>query len=161
LVQDGFAIAGQAMIGTALGAGRWHEARDVAWRLLRWGTGFGLVVGVIYLALQGVLPRVFTSDPEVIAAVSAVWVIVAALQPVGGVVFVLDGILMGAGDFRFLWWSTALASLGGLVPVCVVALQAGWGLPGIWAGMSVFMLVRAVLTVWRLRSGAWARVTAA
>jgi Na+-driven multidrug efflux pump len=47
------------------------------------------------------------------------------------------------------------------VPVCVVALQAGWGLSGIWAGMSVFMLVRAVLTVWRLRSGAWARVTAA
>jgi putative MATE family efflux protein len=161
LVQDGFAIAGQAMIGTALGAGNWHEARDVAWRLLRWGTGFGLVVGIGYLALQDVLPLVFTTDTEVIAAVSAVWVIVAALQPVGGVVFVLDGILMGAGDFRFLWWSTALASLGGLVPVCVVALQAGWGLPGIWAGMSVFMLVRAVLTVWRLRSGSWARVPVA
>jgi putative MATE family efflux protein len=159
LVQDGFAIAGQAMVGTALGAGLVAEARDTAVRLLWWGTGFGFVVGGAYLALEGVLPQVFTTDPEVLATVATVWGIVALLQPVGGVVFVLDGILMGAGDFRFLWWSTALASLGGLVPVCLLALRDGWGLRGIWAGMTVLMLVRAVLTVWRLRTGAWAVVS--
>jgi MATE family multidrug resistance protein len=155
LVQDGFAIAGQAMIGTALGAGRIAEARNAAWRLLRWGVAFGFVVGVGYLALAGVLPGVFTTDAQVIATVGSVWVIVAVLQPVGGVVFVLDGILMGAGDFRFLWWSTALASLGALVPICVVALWFGWGLPGVWAGMSAMMIVRALLTMWRLRSEGW------
>lgn len=158
LVQDGFAIAGQAMIGTALGAGLIAEARGVALRLLRWGAGFGIVVGVTYLLLDGVLPGVFTTDPEVLAAVGTVWVIVALLQPIGGVVFVLDGILMGAADFRFLWWSTALAALGGLVPVSLLALRLGWGLPGIWLGMVVMMVARAVLTVWRLRSGAWAAV---
>jgi putative MATE family efflux protein len=158
LVQDGFAIAGQAMIGTALGAGRADEARDMAWRLLRWGTGFGFVVGIGYLALAGPLPRVFTTDAAVLAALGAVWAVVAALQPLGGVVFVLDGILMGAGDFRFLLWSTALASLGGLGVVCLVALRLGWGLPGVWAGMSLMMVIRAVLTVWRLRSGAWRRI---
>lgn len=158
LVQDGFAIAGQAMVGTALGAGMVTEARDTAVRLLWWGTGFGFVVGAAYLALEGVLPHIFTTDPEVLAAVGSVWLTVALLQPVGGVVFVLDGILMGAGDFRFLWWSTALASLGGLVPVCLLALRYGWGLPGIWAGMGVLMAARAVLTVWRLRTGAWAAV---
>ena len=156
LVQDGFAIAGQAMIGTALGAGRIDEARAMAWRLLGWGVAFGCIVGVAYLALGGVLPGVFTTDAEVIATVGTVWVVVAALQPVGGVVFVLDGILMGAGDFRFLWWSTALASLGALVPVCLLALRLGWGLQGIWAGMAALMLVRGVLTVRRLRTGAWA-----
>jgi MATE family multidrug resistance protein len=160
-VLDGFAIAGQAMIGTALGAGRSTEARAMAWRLLGWGTGFGFLVGIAYLALTGVLPRVFTTDAEVLAAVGAVWVIVAVLQPIGGVAFVLDGVLMGAGDFRFLWWSTTLASLGGLAPVCLIALWAGWGLTGIWAGMSVLIVVRAILTVWRLRSGTWALVTAA
>jgi putative MATE family efflux protein len=160
LVQDGFAIAGQAMIGTALGAGRADEARDMAWRLLRWGTGFGFVVGIGYLALAGPLPRVFTTDAAVLAALGAVWAVVAALQPLGGVVFVLDGILMGAGDFRFLLWSTALASLGGLGVVCLVALRLGWGLPGVWAGMSLMMVIRAVLTVWRLRSGAWRRILA-
>lgn len=158
LVQDGFAIAGQAMIGTALGAGMIAEARGMALRLVGWGTGFGFVVGGGYLALSGVLPGVFTTDPEVLAAVGAVWVLVALLQPIGGVVFVLDGILMGAGDFRFLWWSTALASLGGLVPVCLAALRYGWGLTGIWYGMIVMMVARAVLTVWRLRSGRWALV---
>ena len=155
LVQDGFAIAGQAMIATALGAGRATEARDMAWRLLGWGTGFGFVVGIGYLALAGPLPRVFTTDPAVLAALGSVWAVVAALQPLGGVVFVLDGILMGAGDFRFLLWSTALASLGALVPICLLALRFGWGLPGIWAGMAALMAVRAVLTIRRLRSEGW------
>jgi len=161
LVQDGFAIAGQAMIGTALGAGRIAEAHDAAWRLLGWGVAFGFVVGIAYLALAGVLPQAFTTDAQVIAAVGSVWVIVAVLQPVGGVVFVLDGILMGAGDFRFLWWSTALASLGALVPICLLALRFGWGLPGIWAGMAALMVVRAVLTIWRLRSEGWTAPRAA
>jgi MATE family multidrug resistance protein len=158
LVQDGFAIAGQAMIATALGAGRVAEARGVALRLLAWGTAFGFAVGAAFLLAGDVLPRVFTTDPEVLAAVGAVWGMLALLQPIGGVVFVLDGILMGAADFRFLWWSTALASLGGLVPVCLLSLRYGWGLPGIWIGMVVMMVARGVLSVWRLRSGAWAIV---
>ena len=158
LVQDGFAIAGQAMIATALGAGLVAEARGIALRLLAWGTGFGFLVGAAYLLAADVLPAVFTTDADVLAAVGAVWGLVALLQPIGGVVFVLDGILMGAADFRFLWWSTALASLGGLVPVCLLALRFGWGLQGIWIGMVVMMVARAVLTVWRLRSGAWAVV---
>jgi putative MATE family efflux protein len=160
LVQDGFAIAGQAMIGTALGAGVVGEARRAALRLVGWGTGFGFVVGGLYLLGAAFLPRAFTTDAAVLAAVAGVWGIVALLQPIGGVVYVLDGILMGAADFRFLWWSTALASLGGLVPVCLLALRFGWGLRGIWVGMVVMMVMRAVLTVRRLRSGAWAVVAA-
>jgi putative MATE family efflux protein len=158
LVQDGFAIAGQAMIGTALGGGLVGEARRAALRLVGWGTGFGFIVGGLYLLGAGVLPRVFTTDAAVLAAVAGVWGIVALLQPIGGVVYVLDGILMGAADFKFLWWSTALAALGGLVPVCLLALRFGWGLRGIWTGMVVMMVMRAVLTVRRLRTGAWAVV---
>ena len=156
LVQDGFAIAGQAMIATALGAGRVDQARAAAVRLVGWGTAFGFVVGAVYLVAEGVLPGVFTTDPAVLTAVTSVWVLVALLQPIGGVAYVLDGILMGAGDFRFLWWSTALAAWGGLVPICLLALWFGWGLPGIWWGMVVMMIGRAVLTVARLKSGAWA-----
>jgi Na+-driven multidrug efflux pump len=146
------------MIATALGAGRVAEARGVALRLLAWGTAFGFAVGAAFLLAGDVLPRVFTTDPEVLAAVGAVWGMLALLQPIGGVVFVLDGILMGAADFRFLWWSTALASLGGIVPVCLLSLRYGWGLPGIWIGMVVMMVARGELSVWRLRSGAWAIV---
>jgi putative MATE family efflux protein len=158
LVLDGFAIAGQAMVGTALGAARSARARSEARRLLGWGLGAGLLIGVAYLLLWQPLPRVFTDDPVVLAELRRVWLVIALLQPVGGVVFVLDGILMGAGDFRFLMWSTAAASLLGLVPVSLLAWWLGWGLLGLWAGgMTTLMGIRLATTVWRMRSGAWAR----
>lgn len=155
LILDGFAIAGQAMIATALGAGDAVRARAYSRRLLGWGLAGGVVIGALYLPLGGVLPGVFTNDPEVIASVAGVWVIVAALQPVGGIVFVLDGILMGAGDFRFLLASTAAAALGALVPVSLLALVLDWGLRGVWFGMVAMMAVRLVSMVWRWRSGGW------
>ena len=159
LVLDGFAVAGQAMIGTVLGAGRPEQARAEARRLVGWGLATGTVIGAGYFALAGPLPRVFTTDPAVLSEVAAVWLVIALLQPVGGVVFVLDGVLMGAGDFRFLFVSTAAAALGALVPVCLAALVFGWGLPGIWAGMAALMAVRLVTTVGRLSSGKWATAT--
>lgn len=155
LVLDGFAIAGQAMVATALGAGDTARALAESKRLTAWGMVGGLVIGAAYLPLGGVLPAVFTRDAAVLASVSSVWIIVAALQPVGGVVFVLDGVLMGAGDFRFLFLSTAGAALGALVPVGLIALAQGWGLAGVWAGMSALMLVRLVTIVARWRSGRW------
>ena len=159
LVLDGFAIAGQALIATSLGAGDTMRARADARTLVRWGLGSGVLIAVGYLALSGVLPRVFTGDPAVLRSVSQVWLVVALLQPVGGIVFVLDGVLMGAGDFRFLLLSTAAASLLALVPVALLALAFGWGLPGVWAAMVAMMMFRLVATVWRLRQGGW--VTAA
>lgn len=155
LILDGFAIAGQAMVATALGAGDPARARAESRRILGWGLAGGLVIGVVYLPLGGVLPGVFTRDAEVIAGVTGVWVIIAALQPAGGVVFVLDGILMGAGDFRFLLTSTAAAALGALVPVGLLALALDWGLQGVWAGMVAMMAVRLAATLWRWRSGRW------
>jgi putative MATE family efflux protein len=156
LVLDGFAIAGQALVGTALGARRPEVAKADARRLVGYGLGFGCLIGLGYLALAGPLPRVFTTDEQVLSEVRSVWLLIALLQPVGGVVFVLDGILMGAGDFRFLLWSTALAALGALAPVALLALAFDLGLIGIWYGMIGLMAVRLGTTVWRLRTGRWA-----
>jgi putative MATE family efflux protein len=155
LVLDGFAIAGQALVGTALGAGRPEVAKADARRLVGYGLAFGCLIGIGYLAIAGPLPRVFTTDEVVLAEVRSVWLLIALLQPAGGVVFVLDGILMGAGDFRFLLWSTALASLGALAPIALIALVLDLGLLGIWYGMVGLMAVRLVTTVWRLRTGRW------
>ena len=155
LVLDGFAIAGQAMVATALGAGDTARAMAESKRLVLWGLAAGLVIGALYLPLAGVLPGVFSSDAGVLASVASVWAVVAALQPVGGVVFVLDGVLMGAGDFRFLFASTAAAALGALVPVGLLSLAQGWGLRGVWAGMAALMVVRVVSIVLRWRSGRW------
>lgn len=155
LVLDGFAIAGQALVATALGAARPDVARADARRLLGWGLTGGLVVGAGYLALASPLPGVFTTDERVLAEVRSVWLLIALLQPVGGIVFVLDGVLMGASDYRFLLWSTALAGLAGLVPVAVASLLFGWGLAGIWWGMALMMLIRLLATLARVRGLAW------
>lgn len=156
LVLDGFAIAGQALVASALGAGMAERARADARRLVGWGAAAGTMAGAAYLALAGPLPRLFTSDAAVLAAVATVWPIVALLQPVGGVVFVLDGVLMGAEDYRYLWWSTAAAALLALAPLAVLALARGWGLPGIWVAMCALMAVRLATTAGRLASGRWA-----
>ncbi len=155
LVLDGFAIAGQAFVATALGAGRPDVARADARRLIVWGLAAGVVVGLGYLALAGPLPGVFTDDAAVLAEVGSVWVMIALLQPIGGVVFVLDGVLMGAGDFRFLLVSTAAASLGVLAPLSLLALALDTGLAGIWYGMVALMIVRLAAVLWRLRGDAW------
>lgn len=160
LILDGFAIAGQAMVATALGAGDAARAHAESRRILGWGLVGGLVLGLLYLPLGGVLPRVFSEDQQVLVGVASVWVIIAALQPLGGMVFVLDGILMGAGDFRFLLASTAAASLGVLVPIALVALALDWGLAGVWAGMGGLMVVRLITALSRWRSGRWTGIKA-
>ena len=155
LVLDGFAIAGQAMVGHALGRGRPDEAREAGRRLIGWGVVAGVGIGAVHLLLAGPLPLVFTRDPGVLAEIASVWWIVAALQPIGGLVFVLDGVLMGAADYRFLLWSTAAGAFGVLVPVCLLALALGWGLPGVWLGMVGLMVFRAVALVSRFSGEGW------
>ncbi len=155
LVLDGFAIAGQALIATALGAGRPDVARADARRLTVYGLGAGALLGLIHLALAGPLPRIFTTEAEILSAVGDAWWVLAVLLPAAGVVFVLDGVLMGAADFRFLLGSTALASFGGLVPFALLALALDAGLIGLWWGMGVLMVIRLVTTLIRLRGERW------
>ena len=157
LVLDGFAIAGQAMVADALGRGRPLGARRIGTRLISWGLVTGVGLGLGYLALAGPLPRLFTADPAVLAEIASVWWLVALLQPLGGVVFVLDGVLMGAADYRFLLWSTGIAALAVLVPLSAAAWLLGWGLVGIWWAMVAMMTVRLVTIVGRFATGGWAR----
>ena len=95
------------------------------------GTGFG----VLFAALAGVLPRVFTTDAAVLAAVPAAWWFFVGMQPVAGVVFALDGVLLGAGDAAYLRTWTLVAAAAGFLPLTWASLVFGWGLVGIWAGL--------------------------
>lgn len=162
LVLDAVAIAAQALVGSALGAaastasqGTAH-ARAVAARVTRYGLGLGCVFAVVFAALYPVLPGVFTADAGVLATIPAAWWFFTALQPIAGVVFALDGVLLGAGDAAFLRTATLLAALSGFLPLIWLSLAFGWGLAGIWTGLSAFMLVRLIAVGWRARSGRWA-----
>ena len=156
LVLDSLAIAAQSLVGAALGAGGADRARRVATRVSRYGLVLGCGFGVLFAALAGVLPRLFTNDAEVLAAIPVAWWFFVALQPVAGLVFALDGVLLGAGDARFLRTWTLLAAFCGFLPLIWLSLVFRWGLAGIWTGLAMFMLVRLVSVVARSRSGAWA-----
>ena len=151
LVLDSLAIAGQALVGSYLGGGRVDDARAASNRMLQWGFAFGLVLGVVFLILGRSLPRLFTDDAETIGLVAGVMPFVAALQPIGALVFVWDGIFMGARQFRFLMVSTLAAALIAAV-VLVVAVVAGWGLAGVWWGISALIAARFGLLAFRYRT---------
>ena len=110
LMLDAIAIAGQSLIGRLLGASEVDDARSAGRRMLQWGLVWGLVAGVVVMVFRNVLPALFTHDALVRDIAAFLLVFVSIMQPINGIVFVLDGLLIGAGDVRFLAWAMAAAS---------------------------------------------------
>jgi putative MATE family efflux protein len=160
LVLDAYAIAAQTLVGQALGRGSPAEARATARRVSAWGLGTGLLIGSALLALRGVLLPLFTDDPAVVAQAEVVWWFLAAMQPLAGLVFALDGVLIGAGDVGYLRTLTIGSALVGFLPLSLLALPLGWGLAGIWTGLTVFIVLRLAGTVVRVAGDRWLRAPA-
>jgi putative MATE family efflux protein len=159
LALDALAIAAQALVGHELGAGRAEGVRAVVARMERWGLGFGVVTGIGLAALSPLLPAVFTADPTVRSALVPVLLVAAVFQPAAGVVFVLDGVLIGAGDAGFLAWAS-LACTAVFLGALAAVLAAGWGLTALWGAIGVFTLARLVFLWARARGSTWMRVGA-
>jgi putative MATE family efflux protein len=156
LTLDAIAIAAQVLVGRALGAGDGAVARAVGWRSIAWGLAAGCLFGAVLLALAGVLPPLFTDDPAVIERARAIWTLLACMQPAAAVVFALDGILIGAGDTRYLAGSMLLAGFGVYVPIALLALALDWGMTGVWAGLLALVGVRLLTLGARFVNGRWA-----
>ncbi|HEV2634624.1 MAG TPA: MATE family efflux transporter [Actinocrinis sp.] len=155
LLLDSFAIAAQSLIGAALGGGDVETAKRTAWRVGRYGLAAGVAFMLIAAAGWFAVPSVFTSDPAIIAQTHVLWPWLLLMLPFGGVLFALDGVLFGSGDFAFMRTVTLLAALLGYVPVALAALFLHWGLGGVWAGLATFILIRFVAMGWRTRGGRW------
>jgi putative MATE family efflux protein len=155
LVLDAIAIAGQVMVGRMLGAGDPGGARAAAARMIAWSVLVGAFFALALLALEGVIPRAFTSDGAVIERAHAVWPLFAAIIPPGAAVFALDGILIGASDTRYLMWSM-LAASAVYIPLALLALHQGWGIVGVWAGLAALFAVRLVTLGVRFAGQRWA-----
>ena len=154
LALDAIAIAGQAMVGRALGAADADAARGAGRRMIELGVALGVAAGLVLFAVRTVLPDLFTDDPAVAALTAFVLGWVAVLQPVNAVAFVLDGILIGAGDMRFLAWAMAGAAAVFIPPaVAVAALDAGLG--WLWASIGLLMATRAVSLAVRFAGDRW------
>ncbi|MCW3013610.1 MAG: family efflux transporter [Solirubrobacterales bacterium] len=160
LVLDSIAIAAQVIVGRALGAGDVDGARGAARRMILWSAVVGCVFGGGLLALTSLLPRAFTSDPAVLAQARDLWPLFALLQPAGAIVFALDGILIGAGDTRYIAKAMAFSSLVCFTPVVLACLAWDWGVVGVWVALNVLMLARLATMAVRFRGRRWAVVGA-
>ncbi|MEU2287379.1 MATE family efflux transporter [Streptomyces sp. NPDC013178] len=151
---DAIAIAGQAIIGRYLGANDAPGARAACRRMVEWGIAVGIVLGLLVVISRPLFLPLFTGDHVVKDAALPALLVVALSQPICGIVFVLDGVLMGAGDGPYLAWAMVL-TLVVFAPVALLVPTFGGGLTALWAAMTLMMLVR-MLTLWlRARSGRW------
>ncbi|UXA10196.1 MATE family efflux transporter [Mycobacterium sp. SMC-8] len=155
LVLDSLAIAAQSLVGAALGAGQLNHAKTVAWRVTLFSTVAGVVLAAVFALGSQVFPTVFTDDRSVLDQIGVPWWFLVAQLPVAGIVFALDGVLLGAGDATFMRNATLISALVGFLPLTWLSLAFGWGLLGIWAGLSTFMVLRLMFVGWRALSGRW------
>ncbi|WP_028637851.1 MATE family efflux transporter [Nocardioides sp. URHA0032] len=154
-VLDAIAIAAQAITGRALGAGDVTGTRELTTRMVRWGAVSGVVTGLLLAAASPVLGRLFTGDPDVSDLLVPVLLVAALGQPVAGVVFVLDGVLIGAGDGRYLAMA-GLVTLLAYAPVALACGAADAGLVAVWVSFcAVFMGARLLVLLHRQRGDAW------
>lgn len=159
LALDALAIAGQVLVGRLLGSGNAEGAYAVSRRMVVLAAALGCALALLLLAGTSLIPRAFTGDDAVLERAEALWPLFALLLPLGAITFAFDGILIGAGDTRFLAGAMVLA-LACFAPVALVASAQGWGVVGIWAGLNWLIVVRALATGWRFRSRRWAVVGA-
>jgi putative MATE family efflux protein len=159
LALDALAIAAQALTGTALGAGDVPGVRAATAAMVRWGVGGGVVLGLVLLACGSVLGPLFSPDPQVRSALTAALLVAAVAQPLAGYVFVLDGVLIGAGDGRYLATAAVVQTVA-FVPAALAV--AAWaprgpgGLAWLWVAFAGgWMLLRAILLGHRARGRAW------
>ena len=164
---DALAIAAQAITGKALGAGEVDRTRDATSLMVRWGVVVGIALGVLLLLVGPYLGPLFSPDAQVQAAIAGGLVVVALGQPLSGFVFVVDGVLIGAGDGA--WLARAmLVTLVAYLPLALGVHAAGdWLLEGgttrgdvnavvwLWIAFTAFMSVRATLMWLRVRTDGW------
>ena len=154
-VLDAIAIAAQAITGRYLGAGDVEGTRAVTRRMVQWGAAGGVVCGLLLAAASPLLGALFTSDPDVRSLLVPVLVVAALGQPIAGVVFVLDGVLIGAGDGRYLAWAGLLV-LVVYTPAAFAAAYASGGLVAVWVAFAgVFMGARFAVLTRRARGDRW------
>ncbi len=154
LVLDAVAIAGQVIVGRALGGGDTERAFDASVRMIWLSVALGGAFAAVMLAIGGILPHVFTSDAAVLERAAALWPIFALMQPLNGAVFALDGILIGAGDGLYLAGSMVAAFLC-CAAVLLATLVLDWGVVGAWSALLVLIVVRLVTMLARFAGRRW------
>lgn len=151
---DAVAIAGQAIVPRLLGAGAADEARAVGRRMIRWGVATGIILGILVAVFRWPIASIFSNDDQVVALAAYLLLFGAAFQPIAGIAFVLDGLLIGAGDQRYL--AVAMfVSAAAFLPGAFAVLAFDLGVGALWLSIGTFMFVRAATLLYRFATPHW------
>jgi putative MATE family efflux protein len=155
LLLDSFAIAAQSLVGAALGGSNPVAARRLAWQVARWGLWAGIAFAALYAAGWYLVPQAFTSSAAVQHQTHLLWPWFVGMLPAAGVLFALDGVLIGAGDVAYMRTLTIVAGVLFFAPINIAALHWHWGIAGVWAGLTAFIVVRLIGMLGRTRGAKW------
>ncbi|MDP8911107.1 MAG: MATE family efflux transporter [Actinomycetota bacterium] len=153
-VLDAVAIAGQVIVGRMLGAGDPQGAFTASVRMIVMSVALGTAFAAAVLALATVLPRVFTGDAAVIGEARDIWALFALALPLSAAVYALDGILIGAGDARYLMWSMIVSGASSIA-LALAALELEWGIVGVWSALLLLNVVRLATLSARFARRRW------
>ena len=157
MTMDAIAIAAQALIGNLLGAGKAEEARLMGRRAILWSTGIGAFAGCVLAISHDSFTEIFSADNAVVELGSFIVLHVAAMAPLSGVAFALDGILIGAGDQRFLAKAMLFSAMIS-IPLMLIVGENDFGIGWIWGSIWVLMATRSAVLYLRFRSKKWQRI---
>jgi Na+-driven multidrug efflux pump len=153
------AIAGQALTGRYLGAGDLRGAREATRRMVEWSIALGVILGIAVFGTRALIAPLFTPDGAVQNALISVLIVVAIIQPAAGWVFALDGVLIGAGDARYIALAQAV-TVAVFAPFAAAVLAFDLGLDGLWWAIGAWVLARLIVMAWRERGDSWAQTGA-
>ncbi|TMW93729.1 hypothetical protein EJD97_011233 [Solanum chilense] len=155
LLTDALALAGQALLAGGVSQGNYSQAREVVYKVLQIGALTGVALGFSLFVGFGALSALFSTDSEVLEIAKSGTLFVAGSQPVNAIAFVLDGLYYGVSDFEFAAYSMFV--IGTISSIFLLVAAPLFGLPGVWAGLFLFVALRVVAGLWRLqtRDGPW------
>jgi len=155
----GFSMAASSLVGQALGMRDPERARSAGWAATKMAIAWGSAAGIAFILVPSFLLNLFTISGAVVIAGVGALAVVGIGQPAQAMIFALGGSLRGAGDTRYPLLVSFMSWFVLRLPLAYVfAFVFGFGLTGIWLGVTVDYFVRAALFALRFRSGAWARV---
>lgn len=152
-----FSMAAITMVGQNKGAGRIDRAERSAWTATGIACGLTLCYSIVMFALSVPLARVFTDDPEVIAAAASYIRIVGFSQVFMALDIVLEGAFSGAGNTLPPMLIAVPLTLARIPAAWYAAHRLGWGITGVWWVITVLMILRGIVMVWWFSRGGWKR----
>ncbi|XP_024974643.1 protein DETOXIFICATION 45, chloroplastic-like [Cynara cardunculus var. scolymus] len=155
LLADAQASAGQALIASSFSEHNYSRVKEITFYALKTGLITGVSLAIILGLSFGSLATLFTNDAEVLTVVRSGVLFVSASQPITALAYIYDGLHYGVSDFSFA--AVSMMLVGGISSAFLLYAPGVFGLAGVWAGLTLFMGMRAVAGYIRLseKNGPW------